>query len=114
MASEAPPPQAVASLMSDLKMMCAYETACDWMEPAAADAAFNKISWHDHRVAASVAKYYSAPAEQKARVDYAFNTLCPKPADKKDVRQAMMHTWLKARLLSYDALHPFQFNMYAR
>merc|ERR1712224_689004 len=79
--ADAPPPQAVASLMSDLKMMCAYETACEWMEPAAADAAFNKISWHDNNVSAAVAKYYAAPPETKARIDYAFNALRPKPAD---------------------------------
>merc|ERR1711964_213113 len=111
---ENPPPQAVASLVSDLKMLSAYETACDWQEPGAADKAFNRFSWHDHYVAEGVQNFHSATGEQKARVDYAFNCLVPKPAEKTDVRQAMMHQWLKARLFSYDDKYPFNFNMYNR
>jgi hypothetical protein len=48
----------------------------------------------------------------RARVNYAFNVICPRPADPSDARQAMMHSWLKARLYSIDCQVPFNFNPY--
>ena len=62
----------------------------------------------------AVCKYYAAPSDAKAHIDYAFNAFAPKPVDKTDVRQVMIQTWLKARLMSYDEKYPFQFDMYDR
>lgn len=39
--------KAVESLVSDLKMVVAYDTAADWQEPKAMESAFNALSWED-------------------------------------------------------------------
>lgn len=50
-------------------------------------------------MAAALPKYMSVgTGGAKARVDYAFNSLIPRPADPKDVKQTMMHNWLKVRI----------------
>jgi len=76
------------------------------------DSAFNAISWDDPVVQAALPKYLEATGSDKAKVDYAFNALVPKPAADIDGRQAMMQTWLKARLFSTNQAFPFQFNPY--
>eukprot|EP00397_Hematodinium_sp_SG-2012_P061214 GEMP01080732.1.p1 GENE.GEMP01080732.1~~GEMP01080732.1.p1 ORF type:complete len:135 (+),score=27.49 GEMP01080732.1:38-406(+) len=103
---------AVESLLSDLKMLSAYETAANWMEPKAMDKAFNAFTWGDDKIASALPRYLSASPAEKARVDYAFNALVPRPADPKDSKQTMMHSWLKSRLFSYDQAFPFDFNPY--
>eukprot|EP00746_Dinoflagellata_sp_MGD_P164369 gnl/MRDRNA2_/MRDRNA2_92960_c0_seq1.p1 gnl/MRDRNA2_/MRDRNA2_92960_c0~~gnl/MRDRNA2_/MRDRNA2_92960_c0_seq1.p1 ORF type:complete len:124 (-),score=23.53 gnl/MRDRNA2_/MRDRNA2_92960_c0_seq1:69-440(-) len=107
-------PKAVSSLVSDMKMVVAYETAADWQEPKAMQNAFEGVSWEDPSVAAAMPRYLSATGADRAKVDYAFNAMIPRPADPKDVKQTMMHTWLKARLFSYNALYPFDFNPYSK
>jgi len=59
-------------------------------------------------------KYLEATGPDRTKVDYAFNALCPRPAQDIDGRQAIMHTWIKARLFSYNKAFPFQFNPYTK
>merc|ERR1711957_620082 len=103
-------PKAVESLVSDMKMIVAYETAADWREPKAMDAAFNAISWDDAKVQSSLPAYLAASGPERQKVDYAFNAMIPRPPADIDGKQAMMHTWLKARLFSYNKQFPFEFN----
>ncbi|CEL98677.1 unnamed protein product [Vitrella brassicaformis CCMP3155] len=107
-------PAAVERLISDLKMIVAYETAADWQEEQAMKMAFNAFSWDDVNVVKALPEYLKSTGSQRARVDYAFNVLMPRPAHTTDVKQSMMALWLKARLFSYDKHFPFQFNPYAR
>ncbi|CAE8612267.1 unnamed protein product [Polarella glacialis] len=107
-------PQAVQRLVADLKMLAAYETAADWRETNAKEAAFASISWDDSAVKAALPEYLAATGEDRAKVDYAFNALVPRPPQGIDGQQAVMHTWLKARLFSYNKAFPFQFSPYAQ
>eukprot|EP00929_Paragymnodinium_shiwhaense_P071392 TRINITY_DN3629_c0_g3_i1.p2 TRINITY_DN3629_c0_g3~~TRINITY_DN3629_c0_g3_i1.p2 ORF type:complete len:110 (+),score=29.19 TRINITY_DN3629_c0_g3_i1:75-404(+) len=107
-------PKAVESLIGDLKMLAAYETAADWRENKAADAAFNALSWDDEAVKAALPEYLASTGADRAKVDYAFNALVPRPPQSIDGKQAMMHTWLKARLFSYNKAFPFQLNPYGQ
>merc|ERR1740124_38710 len=92
-----------------MKMVVAYETAADWREPKAMDAAFNAISWDDPKVQSALPDYLACSGAERQKVDYAFNAMIPRlPADI-DGKQAMMHTWLKARLFSYNKQFPFEF-----
>eukprot|EP00929_Paragymnodinium_shiwhaense_P071390 TRINITY_DN3629_c0_g2_i1.p2 TRINITY_DN3629_c0_g2~~TRINITY_DN3629_c0_g2_i1.p2 ORF type:complete len:112 (+),score=39.34 TRINITY_DN3629_c0_g2_i1:68-403(+) len=106
-------PQAVQRLVGDLKMLAAYETAADWREAKAADAAFNALSWDDEAVKTALPEYLASTGADRAKVDYAFNALVPRPPQSIDGKQAMMHTWLKARLFSYNKAFPFQLNPYS-
>ncbi|CAE6946427.1 unnamed protein product [Symbiodinium natans] len=106
-------PKAVQSLISDLKMMAAYETAADWRETKAMDGAFAAMSWDDATVKAALPEYLKSSGEERAKVDYAFNALIPRPPQSTDGRQAVMHTWIKARLFSYNKAFPFTFSPYA-
>lgn len=45
-----------------------------------------------------------------SQVDYAFNALVPRAP--QDPRQAAMHTWIKARLFTYNKAFPFKFSPY--
>eukprot|EP00927_Polykrikos_kofoidii_P051798 TRINITY_DN4558_c0_g2_i1.p1 TRINITY_DN4558_c0_g2~~TRINITY_DN4558_c0_g2_i1.p1 ORF type:complete len:129 (+),score=25.62 TRINITY_DN4558_c0_g2_i1:56-388(+) len=103
-------PMAVQSLLGDLKMLSAYETAADWREAKAMDAAFNAMSWDDSAVKTALPEYLASTGAERAKVDYAFNAMVPRPPQSIDGKQAMMHTWLKARLFSYNKSFPFQFN----
>merc|ERR1712217_563639 len=105
-------PKAVESLVSDLKMLAAYETAADWRENKAMDAAFGAISWDDALVKTALPEYLTSSGEDRAKVDYAFNAMVPRPPEAIDGKQAAMHTWIKARLFSYNKALPFQFNPY--
>merc|ERR1712066_927579 len=111
---EGPDPNAVQSLVSDLKMLAAYETAADWREQKAMDSAFSAISWDDPLVKASLPEYLASTGAERAKVDYAFNAMVPRPAEDIDGRQAIIHTWIKARLFSYNKAFPFQFNPYSK
>merc|ERR1719215_1056758 len=105
---------AVQGLVSDLKMLAAFETAADWREQSAMDGAFSAISWDDASVKAALPQYLAASGSERAKVDYAFNALVPRPAESIDGRQAIIHTWIKARMFSYNQAYPFQFNPYAK
>merc|ERR1712060_405167 len=105
-------PKAVESLVSDLKMLAAYETAADWRESKAMDGAFSALSWDDAAVKAALPEYLASTGETCAKVDYAFNAMVPRPPEAIDGKQAAMHTWTKARLFSYNRAFPFQFNPY--
>ena len=100
---------AVGGLLSDLKMITAYQSAAQWDEPKLMEKAFNSLSWEDPAVASALPKYMMASAPERQRVDYAFNALIPKPPCNQDPKQAMMNTWLKARLFSVDSKVPFDF-----
>eukprot|EP00918_Siedleckia_nematoides_P022108 GHVU01047574.1.p1 GENE.GHVU01047574.1~~GHVU01047574.1.p1 ORF type:complete len:140 (-),score=25.73 GHVU01047574.1:411-830(-) len=106
-------PRAVDSLVSDMKMYTAYETAADFHEADSMKKAFDCMSWDDSRVLKALPQYLASSGEQKARVDYAFNALYPRPASHTDPKQALMQGWIKARLFYYDSVAPFQFNPYA-
>merc|ERR1712113_384548 len=95
-------PKAVESLVSDMKMIVAYETAADWREPKAMDSAFNAVSWDDRCVKEALPEYLASGGAERSKVDQAFNAMMPKPAESIDPKQAMMHTWLKARLFAYN------------
>eukprot|EP00403_Amphidinium_massartii_P011152 CAMPEP_0178422406 /NCGR_PEP_ID=MMETSP0689_2-20121128/27158_1 /TAXON_ID=160604 /ORGANISM="Amphidinium massartii, Strain CS-259" /LENGTH=116 /DNA_ID=CAMNT_0020043971 /DNA_START=77 /DNA_END=427 /DNA_ORIENTATION=- len=107
-------PKAVESLISDLKMIAAYETAADWREPKAMDAAFASMTWEDAKVKAALPEYLASTGTDRSKVDYAFNALMPRPPADIDGRQSMMHMWLKARLFTYNKAYPFQFNPYMK
>merc|ERR1719195_2465329 len=107
-------PKAVAGLVSDLKMLAAFETAAEWREKAAMDSAFAAISWDDAAVKKALPEYLASTGSERAKVDYAFNAMVPRPAENIDGKQAVMHTWIKARLFSYNKAFPFQFNPYAK
>lgn len=100
-------------LLSDMKMLAAYEAAGDWQEPKAMEAAFNNFSWSDSEVLKALPEYLASKGEQKRRVDFAYTALCPRPVDAKDPKQTLMTLWLKARLFSYDQKHPFNLSPYA-
>merc|ERR1711874_739165 len=116
---------AVEGLISDLKMLVAFETAADWRETKAMDSAFNAMSWDDEKVKAALPQYLAATGADRAKVDKAFNALVGEQLDTKvdktfnslvstntsyaDTRQGAMHNWLKARLWSYNSQVPFQF-----
>merc|ERR1712187_603958 len=87
-------PRAVESLVSDLKMLAAYETAADWRESKAMDEAFSALSWDDAAVKASLPEYLASTGEARAKVDYAFNAMVPRPPEAIDGKQAAMHTWI--------------------
>lgn len=106
-------PNATGGLLSDLKMIAAFESAAQWDEPKLMDKAFNAVSWEDPFVATALPKYLAASGANRSRVDYAFNALIPRPPDARDGKQAMMHTWLKARLFAIDSQFPFQLNPYS-
>mmetsp|Transcript_74311 Transcript_74311/g.135803 ORF Transcript_74311/g.135803 Transcript_74311/m.135803 type:complete len:102 (-) Transcript_74311:68-373(-) len=99
---------AVEGLISDMKMIVAYETAAEWREPKAMDSAFNAISWDDAGVQAALPEYLASTGADRAKVDAAFNAMVPRPAEQYDSKQAMMHTWLKARLFTYNKAFPFE------
>merc|ERR1712151_411552 len=107
-------PKAVAGLVSDMKMLAAYETTAEWREKAAMDGAFKAMSWDDPAVKAALPEYLASSGSERAKVDYAFNAMVPRPAADIDGRQAIIHTWVKARLFSYNKAFPFQFNPYAK
>merc|ERR1712039_739508 len=107
-------PQAVAGLVSDLKMLAAFETAAEWREKGAMDGAFAALSWDDAAVKAALPQYLASTGSERSKVDYAFNALVPRPAEGIDGRQAIIHTWIKARLFSYNKAFTFQFNPYAK
>ncbi|CAD7949079.1 unnamed protein product [Amoebophrya sp. A25] len=108
-------PGAVGGLLSDLKMLSAFESAAGWDEPKLMDKAFSSVSWEDPMVATALPRYryLASSGATRSRVDYAFNALIPRPADPKDAKQAMMHTWLKARLFAIDTQQPFDFNPFS-
>merc|ERR1719438_99122 len=107
-------PNAVAGLIADMKMLAAFETAAEWRERGAMDSAFAAISWDDAAVKAALPEYLASSGSERAKVDYAFNAMVPRPAENIDGRQAILHTWIKARLFSYNKAFPFQFNPYAK
>lgn len=100
--------QAVERLVSDMKMIVAYETAADWREQKAMDSAFNAVSWDDQCVKTALPEYLGSSGPDRAKVDRAFHAMMPKPAESTDPQQAMMHTWIKARLFSYNKASPFE------
>merc|ERR1711948_225407 len=83
------------------KMLAAFETAADWREQKAMDSAFAAISWEDASVKAALPEYLAASGAERAKVDYAFNAMVPRPPQGIDGRQAVIHTCIKARLFSY-------------
>ncbi|CAD7927748.1 unnamed protein product [Amoebophrya sp. A120] len=105
-------PGAVGGLLSDLKMMAAFESAAQWDEAKLMDKAFSALSWEDPLVASALPKYLASSGATRSRVDYAFNALVPKPPSVTDGKQAMMHTWLKARLFAIDSQQPFELSPY--
>merc|ERR1712203_320709 len=107
-------PKAVAGLVSDLKMLVAFETAAEWREQGAMDGAFAAMSWDDAAVKAALPAYLASSGSERAKVDYAFNALVPRPAESIDGRQAIIHPWVKARLFSYNNAFPFQLNPYMK
>ncbi|PHJ17219.1 hypothetical protein CSUI_008961 [Cystoisospora suis] len=70
-------------LLSDMKMLAAYEAAGDWQEPKAMEAAFNNFSWSDPEVLKALPEYLASKGEQKRRVDFAYTALCPRPRDRR-------------------------------
>eukprot|EP00916_Digyalum_oweni_P014138 GHVL01023188.1.p1 GENE.GHVL01023188.1~~GHVL01023188.1.p1 ORF type:complete len:128 (+),score=21.49 GHVL01023188.1:23-406(+) len=108
------PPYSVDGLISDMKMFVAYESAADWKEEGAMKKAFDSLSWDDPHVKRCLPLYLKSTGTQRARVDYAYNVICPRTVDPRDPNRAMMSLWLKARLFSYDSQFPFQLNPYAR
>lgn len=104
------PPAAVERLMGDMKMIAAYEAASDWQEDAAMKKAFSSLSWDDPHVLKGLAGYLQSSGQERARVDYAYNALFPRPVDTRDAKQAMMSLWLKSRLFYCDQRFPFQFS----
>lgn len=107
-------PAAVEHLISDMKMLAAYDCAAAWQEDGVMKKAFNAFSWDDPNVLKSLPKYLNSTGSQRARIDYAYNAICPRPADPTDSKQTMMELWMKARLFYYDSVYPFQFNPYSR
>ncbi|CAK9052347.1 Hypothetical protein SCF082_LOCUS28648 [Durusdinium trenchii] len=105
-------PKAVQGLVSDLKMLAAYETAAEWSETKAMDGAFAALSWDDSAVKAAMPEYLKSTGEERMKVDYAFNALVPRSSPDADPRQAVMHTWIKARLFTYNKAFPFKFSPY--
>ncbi|CAL1145120.1 unnamed protein product [Cladocopium goreaui] len=105
-------PKAVQNLVADLKMLAAFETAAEWRETKAMDGAFAALSWDDSTVKAAMPEYLNATGEDRAKVDYAFNALVPRQPEDVDPRQAVMHTWIKARLFTYNKAFPFKFSPY--
>ena len=57
------------------------------------DKAFNSLSWEDGEVSSALPAYLKASGASRARVDYAFNALVPRPPCNQDGKQAMMHAW---------------------
>ena len=102
-------PKAVQSLVSDLKMLAAYETASNWKEQRAMDAAFSAVSWDDFSVKTALPEYVASSAADRAKVDYAFNAMVRRPAEDANGKQAAIHTWIKARLFAYNKAFPFDF-----
>merc|ERR1719203_538862 len=105
---------AVAGLVADLKMLAAFETAAEWREKGSMDGAFAAVSWDDAAVKAALPEYLASSGSARAKVDYAFNAMVPRPAESIDGRQAIIHTWIKARLYTYNKSFPFQLNPYAK
>eukprot|EP01068_Selenidium_serpulae_P018507 Selendium_serpulae@DN6462_c0_g2_i3.p1 len=103
-------PFAVQRLVSDLKMLAAYENAAEWQEQGVMTESFNAFSWDDSNVLKALPQYLKSSGEQRHRVDMAFNALQPRPVDATDPKQSMMELWLKARLHSYDSQSQFNFN----
>ncbi|CAE7509409.1 AIR9 [Symbiodinium microadriaticum] len=103
-------PKAVQQLVSDLKMMAAYDAAADWGEAKAMDGAYAAMSWDDAAVKAALPEYLKSSGEERAKVDYAFGALILRPPQTSDVRQAAMQTWIKARLFTYNKVLPFDFS----
>jgi len=103
-------PKAVQQLVSDLKMMAAYDAAADWGEAKAMDGAYAAMSWDDAAVKAALPEYLKSSGEERAKVDYAFSALILRPPQTTDVRQAAMQTWIKARLFTYNKVLPFDFS----
>eukprot|EP00428_Durinskia_dybowskii_P008650 CAMPEP_0170282108 /NCGR_PEP_ID=MMETSP0116_2-20130129/41076_1 /TAXON_ID=400756 /ORGANISM="Durinskia baltica, Strain CSIRO CS-38" /LENGTH=127 /DNA_ID=CAMNT_0010533455 /DNA_START=61 /DNA_END=442 /DNA_ORIENTATION=+ len=99
---------AVARLVSDLKMLAAFEAASDWGEGKAMDRAFSAVSWDDTKVQAALPEYLAARGADRAKVDYAFASMVSRPPREEDHRHEMIHTWLKARLWLYNKAHPFE------
>jgi len=106
---DAGPPHATVHLLSDLKMLSAYDTAKKWVQPKAQQLAFNAFTWEDKKVSKALPEYLSASAEEKQRVEFAFKHLVPTPADPADAQQTQMHNWLKSRLFTYDKDFPFEY-----
>eukprot|EP00747_Dinoflagellata_sp_TGD_P164064 gnl/TRDRNA2_/TRDRNA2_183495_c0_seq1.p2 gnl/TRDRNA2_/TRDRNA2_183495_c0~~gnl/TRDRNA2_/TRDRNA2_183495_c0_seq1.p2 ORF type:complete len:110 (+),score=34.75 gnl/TRDRNA2_/TRDRNA2_183495_c0_seq1:79-408(+) len=102
-------PKAVQQLVSDLKMVVAYETAAEWRETKAMESAFNAFSWEDPAVKAALPKYLESSGEERAKVDAAFAAMLPQGSKTIDPKQEQMQTWLKARLFTYNSAFPFQF-----
>ena len=75
-------PRATESLISDLKMLNAYDTAAEWQEPKAMGLAFNAMSWEDGSVATALPQYMQSAGPARARVDYAFNAMVQQAAAK--------------------------------
>eukprot|EP00913_Durusdinium_trenchii_P021862 g20542.t1 len=105
-------PKAVQGLVSDLKMLAAYETAAEWSETKAMDGAFAALSWDDSAVKAAMPEYLKSTGEERMKAHYAFNALVPRSSPDADPRQAVMHTWIKARLFTYNKAFPFKFSPY--
>mmetsp|Transcript_96083 Transcript_96083/g.200722 ORF Transcript_96083/g.200722 Transcript_96083/m.200722 type:complete len:108 (+) Transcript_96083:56-379(+) len=100
---------AVAKLQGDLKLLAAFEAAAEWKEQASMERAFRAISWDDPQVKAVLPEYVLASPADRAKVDYAFGALVPRAPQGDDPREAVIHTWIKARLFAYNKVAPFKF-----
>lgn len=99
-------------LISDLKMMTAYEMSSEWKDTNLMNECFNNFSWYDSRILKNIQNYLNADDAERSKIEYAFNTLFPKPIDVKDTKLNMMSLWLKSRIHYNNTFFPLRLSPY--
>ncbi|CDO64674.1 conserved Plasmodium protein, unknown function [Plasmodium reichenowi] len=99
-------------LLGDLKMMTAYEMSSEWKDTNMMNECFNNFSWFDSRILRNMQNYLNADDVEKSKIDYAYNTLFPKPIDIKDTKLNMMALWIKSRIHYNNTFFPLQLSPY--
>ncbi|SBS81501.1 conserved Plasmodium protein, unknown function [Plasmodium ovale] len=99
-------------LLGDLKMMTAYEMSSEWKDTNMMNECFNNFSWFDSRILKNIQNYLNADEVERSKIDYAYNTLFPKPIDIKDTKLNMMSLWIKSRIHYNNTFFPMQLSPY--
>lgn len=99
-------------LISDLKMLTAYEMSSEWKDTNLMNECFNNFSWYDSRILKNIQNYLNADDTERSKIEYAFNTLFPKPIDTKDTKLNMMSLWLKSRIHYNNTFFPLRLSPY--
>ncbi|KAI4837882.1 ATP synthase-associated protein [Plasmodium brasilianum] len=99
-------------LLGDLKMMTAYEMSSEWKDTNMMNECFNNFSWFDSRILKNIQNYLNADDVERSKIDYAYNTLFPKPIDIKDTKLNMMSLWIKSRIHYNNSFFPLQLSLY--